>query len=331
MENKNLEHFIQKMYDLSFSQKEKNYTEAELKSLAMETGMSESEWEASREEFRRKKQSGMRHNTHGNYSDAVSDLEYARALNPFDNSALLALAQAYQGLGNFDKAEQFAQAAIDAGAEDEAAYRLLRQINQQEAISSKNRKKLLRASIIVVAGLLLIVLMAFISMKNKVTERQELVKEKWAQVENVYQRRADLIPALVKTVKAASEFEKEVLSELTEARSKVGSVQLSGDELSQEQIDAFAARQDELGGAISRLLAVSENYPELQSLQNFRDLQVQIEGSENRISVERRRYNEEVRKYNTYIKKFPRSLFGYEEMGYFKAKTSAQEVPDIDL
>jgi len=338
MDNKNLEQFVQKMYDLSFEQKRRSYSESELKEIALETGMSESDWQESRESYKRQKRAGMQHIAHKNYSDAVDALESAKALNPFDADLLVYLALAYKGradsggsVSDYGLAKIYAQSAIKAGAQNQEAYSLLSQIDKHRSVSNKQRKKLLLASLLVVGVLVLIFLFSWISVKNKVVSKEEHVKEKWAQVENVYQRRADLIPALVKTVKAASDFEKKLITEVTEARSKVGSVNVQAGNLSQEQIDAFAEKQSELGGALSRLLAVSENYPELKSLQNFRDLQAQIEGSENRISVERRRYNQEVRDYNSYIKKFPQSLFGFEEKGYFKADKSAQEVPEIDL
>jgi LemA protein len=338
MDNKSLEQFVQKMYDLSFAQKQKSYSESELKEIALETGMSESDWEESRESFKRQKRAGLQHMAHKNYADAADAFEAAKALNPFDTEVLLYLALAYKGradtggsAADYDLAKSYAQSAIKAGSQNKEAYSLLSDIDKHRSISGKQRKKLFFASLLAVAIVLLIILFSWISIKNKVVSKEENVKEKWAQVENVYQRRADLIPALVKTVKAASNFEKELIVDVTEARSKVGSVNVAAGSLSQEQIDAFAEKQSELGGAVSRLLAVSENYPELKSLQNFRDLQAQIEGSENRISVERRRYNQEVRDYNSYIKKFPQSLLGFEEKGYFKADKSASDVPEIDL
>lgn len=338
MDNKTLEQFVQKMYNLSFSPGEKSYTEAELKEIALETGMSESDWEASRREFKKQKNAGLQHIAHHNYSAAVEVLEKAKALNPFDSDLQFYLAKAYKGKAetsgsqaDYTQAEKYAQAAVAGGSGEKAVYSLMRDINKGKNLFRSKRKKLLISILAVIGIILIIILAARISVKNSLIAKEEKVKEQWAQVENVYQRRADVIPALVKTVKAAADFEKELIRDVTQARSKVGSVNIKRDDLSQEKINAFAQQQDELSSALSRLLAVSENYPELKSLSNFRDLQAQIEGSENRISVERRRYNQKVSQYNAFIKKFPQSLFSFEEKGYFRADKGAEKVPEIDL
>jgi LemA protein len=170
---------------------------------------------------------------------------------------------------------------------------------------------------------------------NKMVELSEAVDAQWAQVENVYQRRADLIPNLVNTVKGYAEHEKETLQAVVEARAKATSVNVTAENLNEETFQKFQAAQDGLSSALSRLMVVMERYPDLKANQNFRDLQAQLEGTENRIAVERRKFNEATRQYNTYIKKFPKNLyanmFGFEKKPYFKAEEKAKEVPTVEF
>lgn len=194
-------------------------------------------------------------------------------------------------------------------------------------------KTTIRIIIIAVVGLII-----YFTVKgsyNKIIQKQENVKEKWSQVENVYQRRADLVPNLVNTVKGAADFEKETLTQVIEARSKATSVNVDPDQLNPKKIQKFQQAQSQLGSALSRLMMVRERYPKLQANKNFRDLQSQLEGTENRISVERRKFNQAVREYNTYIRKFPRniyaSLFGFEKKGYFEADKGAEEAPEVQF
>ncbi|MCY7362057.1 MAG: LemA family protein [Ignavibacteria bacterium] len=171
---------------------------------------------------------------------------------------------------------------------------------------------------------------------NTLVTMQEQVISAWSQVENQYQRRADLIPNLVKTVQGSADFEKSVLTEVTDARSRVGQTKLSADDLSDpEKFAQFQKAQDQLSGALSRLLVVSENYPQLKSNEGFLQLQSQLEGTENRISVERKRFNETVQVYNTEVKSFPAmimaKIFGFKEKEYFKAVTGSEKAPDINF
>lgn len=170
---------------------------------------------------------------------------------------------------------------------------------------------------------------------NGMVEMDEAVKEKWSQVENVYQRRLDLIPNLVETVKGYAAHEKETFQAVTEARSKAGgTLQVSGQALSDPQaFQQFQQAQNQLTSALSRLMVVVEKYPDLKANQNFLGLQNQLEGTENRIAVERKRFNEEARKFNTYIKKFPRvmlaNIFGFREKPYFRAQEGADTAPKV--
>ena len=171
---------------------------------------------------------------------------------------------------------------------------------------------------------------------NKLVTMEEGVNSAWSQVENQYQRRADLIPNLVSTVQGSADFEKSTLTEVTDARSKVGQMKLSADDLSDPQkFQAFQQAQDQLSSALSRLLVVSENYPALKSNENFLQLQSQLEGTENRISVERRRFNEMVQSYNSEVRSFPTlisaKIFGFKEKEYFQSVAGSDKAPDVNF
>ncbi len=171
---------------------------------------------------------------------------------------------------------------------------------------------------------------------NGLVSDEELLDEAWGNVETAYQRRADLIPNLVNTVKGASTFEQETLESVTQARAQATGITLSGADLTDPaKLQAFQAAQAQLGGALGRLLVVSENYPELRATDAFRDLQVQLEGTENRINVARGRYNEAVRGYNTRIRRFPTvliaGLFGHDRRPFFEAEKGAEEAPTVDF
>jgi len=168
---------------------------------------------------------------------------------------------------------------------------------------------------------------------NKMVTMDEQVTSQWAQVENVYQRRADLIPNLVNTVKGYAAHEKETLEGVIEARSKATSVNIDPSKLTPESIQQFNQAQDGLSSALSRLMVVVEKYPDLKANQNFLDLQAQLEGTENRITVERKKFNETTQIYNAYIRKFPQVIysgwFGFEKKTYFEAQQGADKAPEV--
>ena len=173
-----------------------------------------------------------------------------------------------------------------------------------------------------------------ISINNQLVVLDQNVNEKWAQVQNVYQRRADLIPNLVETVKGFAAQERTVLEEVTRARASASSIQLTPQALNDPKaLERFQAAQNQLSGALSRLLVTVERYPELKSNQNFLALQTQLEGTENRITVERRRFNEAVREYNTRLRLFPGSLIagftGFQPKAFFEATPDAATVPKV--
>lgn len=170
---------------------------------------------------------------------------------------------------------------------------------------------------------------------NSLVEEQQSVNQSWAEVENQYQRRADLIPNLVSTVKGYATHEEKTLNEVTEARAKATSITIDADNLDEESLRKFQQAQNELSGALKSLLAVSEAYPDLKANENFKDLQVQLEGTENRVATARSRYTSAVQTYNTSIKKFPTVIyagwFGFKEKPQFQAEAGAERAPKVEF
>lgn len=186
-------------------------------------------------------------------------------------------------------------------------------------------------------GLGAVVLIALWAMNfyNGSVGLNEDVTKQWSNVENAYQLRADKTKNLVEIVKGAADFEKETLTQVVEARAKATSVNITPGDLSPEKIKAFQEAQDQFSGALSRLMVTVERYPDLKAVQGFRDFQAQYEGMENRIGVERRKYNDVARDFNTRIKRFPGNLlagmFGFEQKGYFEANEGTENAPDISF
>ena len=168
---------------------------------------------------------------------------------------------------------------------------------------------------------------------NSMVEKREAVSKEWANVESAYQRRADLIPNIVSTVKGEANFEQETLTKVIEARAKATSIQLDPSKLTDADIKRFEAAQNELKGSLSRLMVTVERYPDLKATEAFRELQAQLEGTENRINTERNRFNEAVNDYNAYIAKFPAVLtakmFGFTSKGYFEADKGSEKAPAV--
>jgi LemA protein len=188
--------------------------------------------------------------------------------------------------------------------------------------------------------IILIVVVALVALwgvvaYNGLVKKEETVKQAWAQVENQYQRRADLIPNLVNTVKGYATHESETLEGVTAARARATSVTVDPANLTPEAIAEYQATQGELSQALGRLLMITENYPDLKANENFKELQAQLEGTENRITVERQRFNESVQVFNTSIRRFPTNLFarmfGFESRGYFAATDGAETAPVVEF
>jgi LemA protein len=189
--------------------------------------------------------------------------------------------------------------------------------------------------LLAIGGLLLLLVLNGCGSYNNMVNKQETVSSGWAQVENVYQRRSDLIPNLVSTVKGVANFEKETLTDVINARASATQIKVDASTLTPEQISKFQASQGQLSQALGRLMVVSEQYPQLRATENFKELQSQLEGTENRIAVERGRFNEVVKDYNSYIRKFPQVLyagiFGFDKKGYFEAEAGADKAPKVDF
>ena len=190
-------------------------------------------------------------------------------------------------------------------------------------------------TILIIVGIVIVLAAMFVKPYNNMVQKDEEASKAWANVENAYQRRLDLIPNLVKTVQGAADYEKGTLTEVIEARAKATSVQIDPNNLTEEAIAKFQAAQDQLSSALSRLMVVVERYPELKATKEFEDLMVSLEGCENRITVERGKFNEKVNDYNSYIRKFPNNiiagLFNFDKKGYFKATEGADKAPDVEF
>src|SRR5665648_126420 len=191
-------------------------------------------------------------------------------------------------------------------------------------------------SIIIVAFLALVVLSVILwgtKVYNGMVTMQESVTSQWGNVETQYQRRSDLIPNFVNTVKGAANFEQTTLTQVIEARSKATSVTIDPTNMTAENMQQFQRAQGQVSSALSRLMVVVEQYPVLKATQNFRDLQIELEGTENRISVERRKFNEVALTYNTYIRRFPQSflagMFGFQAKPYFESLEGAEKAPEV--
>lgn len=192
-----------------------------------------------------------------------------------------------------------------------------------------------KGNIILLSILAVLVLLVFnaCGSYNSMNEKRTITEGAWAKVQSAYQRRLDLIPNLVATVKGAANFEQKTLTDVIEARAKASSIQVDPDKLTPENIKKFQGAQGELSQALGRLMVVSEQYPQLRATQNFSELQSQIEGTENRIKVERDNFNDAVTSYNVYIKNFPQviysGIFGFEKKGFFEADAAAAKAPDV--
>lgn len=188
---------------------------------------------------------------------------------------------------------------------------------------------------IIVGVVVSILTIWMISAYNGMVSAEEGVSSAWSQVENVYQRRADLIPNLVNTVKGYAAHETSTFTEIVNARAKATQITVDPSNLSPEEIAKFNEAQGELGTALGKLLAITEAYPDLKANQNFLELQAQLEGTENRIATERKKFNEAAQAYNVKIRKFPNSIlssmFGFEKKGYFEAQAGADKAPEVQF
>ncbi len=189
--------------------------------------------------------------------------------------------------------------------------------------------------VIIIGVIVLGFILLFMGKYNSAVDKQEIARKSWADVESAYQRRNDLIPSLVNTVKGAADFERSTLTDVIEARSKATSVNVDPSNITPEQMQQFQQAQSQVSSALSRLLVTVERYPELKATQNFQQLQSQLEGTENRINVARNRYNEQVTEYNRFIRRFPNNIivgmYGFDRMPPYEADEGAQNAPEVDF
>ena len=190
------------------------------------------------------------------------------------------------------------------------------------------------------SGLIILVAIALLAIwgiriNNNMVSMEEGVTEAWSNVENAYQRRADLIPNLVATVKGYAEHESQTLQDVINARANATKISVNAENMTPDDLKAFQEAQNQVGGALGRLIAIGESYPDLKANQNFLELQTQLEGTENRINVERRNFNEAAKKFNTYIRKFPNSIIAnmraFEKKPYFEAEEGSEKAPKVEF
>ena len=190
-------------------------------------------------------------------------------------------------------------------------------------------------TVLIVLGVIALVIFWGVGSRNSMATSDQDVKAKWAKVQSAYQRRADLIPNLVKTVQGVANFEKSTLTAVIEARASATQMKLDSKDLSPENLQKYQAAQSSLGGALSRLMVVAENYPQLKATENFSELQAQLEGTENRIKEERDNFNTAVQGYNTLIVTFPNNLIasfsGFAEKGFFQAEAGSEKAPEVNF
>ena len=189
--------------------------------------------------------------------------------------------------------------------------------------------------VIAIIGVIVILGLWASSSYNNLVTKEETVNQSWANVQNVYQRRSDLIPNLVATVKGVANFEKSTLTAVIEARANATKVNINPKNLDEASLQKFQSAQDGISSALSRLMVVVERYPELKATQNFSELQAQLEGTENRITVARRDFNEAAQAYNTYLRRFPSNIFagmfGFQKKAYFESQKGAENAPKVQF
>jgi len=194
--------------------------------------------------------------------------------------------------------------------------------------------KKISSGVVILAVVILIVL-AGVKVNNSMVDKEEAVSKAWSNVENQYQRRADLIPNLVNTVKGYAAHESQTLQDVVNARAQATNMTIDPENITPEQLKEYQEAQSQVGSALGRLIAISESYPDLKANQNFMELQAQLEGTENRISVERTNFNTAANSYNSYIRKFPQSLFagilGFDKKPYFEAEAGSDKAPTVEF
>lgn len=326
-----LESYVRKIMDLQYERPKEPLKEAELKQIAMEMGLTEADWAESQKQGTMHESRGAKYASSGNWEDAVTEYESAVAINPSKVDTVFGLAEAYLYAGDEGKSDQYLDQVLRMAPMHKGAIKLKNHKAKLETTNMESERtgKMMKYGAMALVAFLAISWM--VSTYNGLVTKEEQTVEAWAQVENQYQRRADLIPNLIATVKGAANFEQETLDQVINARSAATSIKVDPSNMTQEALDAFTAKQGQLQSALGRLMAIAEDYPVLSSLENFRDLQAQLEGTENRISVERRRFNDVVGDFNSTAKRFPNSIMGFDSKAYFRSGDGASELPEVDL
>jgi LemA protein len=334
-EQKMLEAYLEKMMTLQMMPREKPLTEAEMKQTALDLGMSEADWQESRKLFSDSLQRGQGSLAMKNWDAAIKELEQAYGLNPSSIDAAFGLAQAYKGLflesqhpDHKLKAEDYANRALLVNPSHRPSLNLLSELRQTVKAVEKQQQRQKVVFYGAAAAVVLILFFTFSSIRNSLVEKEQKVEQAWAQVENVYQRRSELVPKLVNTVKASAEVEAKSIEQLSKAYQDAAAL-AGGKNLNATEFEKFSQKQEQLSQLLNGFIAQGQSKPSLKSSQAFRDLQIQLEGSENRIAVERRRFNQAVQEYNAAVKQFPASLLGFKERAYFKASADAMKSPDV--
>lgn len=341
--DKALENYIKKLMEIQYQDRpEKQWSDEDLKNIALEAGLTESAWEESQKRGKDHLVRGKAFLTSNNWEDAVSELEQAAMLLPNSAEANCLAGKAYLRSGSalgkpddLERATYFLDRCLSISPNNQEALTLKSELNRNRMnVQNTSAKKAQTGKFLkwgFIGGAILIIAIWYISARNSMVEAEETTVQAWAQVENVYQRRADLIPNLVKTVQASADFERETLNEVVRARAAATAINVNPENLNAAILEEFNQKQSDLSTSLGRLLAVAESYPTLQSTENFRDLQAQLEGTENRISVERKRFNDAVLAYNAKVRKFPNNLLGFDTKAYFSTDPANQEAPEVNF
>ncbi|MGB3588547.1 MAG: LemA family protein [Tunicatimonas sp.] len=339
-----LEDYLKKLMEIQYgSQEEHQFTQKELKDIALDAGLTESAWQQSQERAQQHLQRGTAYLNAQNYEDAANELENAASLMPHSAEANHLAAKAFLFRGNrynrsndYDRAEYYINRTLSIKPAHPGVMQLKTELNNKRRVLSNNNEQKSRSNKFtkwgIIGGVAILLIAGYFNIYNSMVGLEEGVNSSWAQVENQYQRRADLIPNLVETVEGAADYERETLREVVEARAAATSIQIDVDDLDDAgKLAEYAQAQENLGGSLSRLIAVAEQYPTLTATENFRDLQNQLEGTENRISTERRRFNESVQNYNAKARRFPNNLLGFDTKEYFSTDPANAEPPSVNF
>ena len=330
-----LAQYVKRLMDVQYGMEEdKLLTTAELKEIALEMGMSEAEYARSQEQAQQFYMRGKTYISDNNYADAVSELTRTVTLSPNHEEGLYLLAKAHMHYGllndsdaDMKKSELYVDRVLRLSPLHAGALKLKSQKRKGQTAhksakkEAKSKRKMMQY--ILIGGAVLLIIIFHFSITNGMSSAEENVDGAWANVENAYQRRADLVPNLVKTVQGAKEHDIETLETLVGA-AKSADIPEGG--LTEEAFAQYLSTQKAME---NKLIAIVQNTN--GTSESFRDLQSQLEGSENRIAVERRKFNEAVRAYNTKCRKFPNSFYRYDTKPYFEMEKGADETPEINF